>query len=558
MFNHLHFKTKLLSSYGLILILMLFISVVVFMSVKSLVSNFSWVKHTYVVLQEASNIEASAVDMETGMRGFLLAGKEEFLDPYKKGKKSFYLQIDKLSKTVSDNPAQVKLLRETKSNIDDWLNLVVSKNIELRREVGNTKTMDEIADEIGQAKGKVYFDKFRTQMKTFKERESSLMGQRSDALESTESTVINTTIFGTLLGIILGLGVALSLTRYIMRLLGDEPANISSMAKSISLGDLSFELKNSHNAEGLYADMISIMKTLQGKADLATHIAEGRLDQEVTIVSDKDILGLAFTKMTNNLNDVLGQTQLASLEISQGSGSVASTSIELSEGAVQQAESLASMSASLTELAMQINVNAENANQARNLAAQAQSAAQEGSIKMESMITAMTEIAKSSQSISTFINTIDEIAAQTNLLALNAAIEAARAGEQGRGFAVVADEVRSLAARSTTAAIETSKLIDGSVEKTSNGTLIATETAESLKSIFDSISQTSALVEEIATACSEQAIGAETINQGVVEIDGVTKQNSDTAQESAAASEQLSQQAEQLQHMLSRFQLLKA
>jgi methyl-accepting chemotaxis protein len=492
------------------------------------------------------------------MRGFLLAGKEEFLDPYKKGKKSFYLQIDKLSKTVSDNPAQVKLLRETKSNIDDWLNLVVSKNIELRREVGNTKTMDEIADEIGQAKGKVYFDKFRTQMKTFKERESSLMGQRSDVLESTESTVINTTIFGTLLGIILGLGVALSLTRYIMRLLGDEPANISSMAKSISLGDLSFELKNSHNAEGLYADMISIMKTLQGKADLATHIAEGRLDQEVTIVSDKDILGLAFTKMTNNLNDVLGQTQLASLEISQGSGSVASTSIELSEGAVQQAESLASMSASLTELAMQINVNAENANQARNLAAQAQSAAQEGSIKMESMITAMTEIAKSSQSISTFINTIDEIAAQTNLLALNAAIEAARAGEQGRGFAVVADEVRSLAARSTTAAIETSKLIDGSVEKTTNGTLIATETAESLKSIFDSISQTSALVEEIATACSEQAIGAETINQGVVEIDGVTKQNSDTAQESAAASEQLSQQAEQLQHMLSRFQLLKA
>ena len=558
MFNHLNFKTKLLSSYGLILILMLFISVVVFMSVKSLVSNFSWVKHTYVVLQEASKIEASAVDMETGMRGFLLAGKEEFLDPYKKGKKSFYLQIDKLSKTVSDNPAQVKLLRETKSNIDDWLNLVVSKNIELRREVGNTKTMDEIADEIGQAKGKVYFDKFRTQMKTFKDRESSLMGQRSDALESTESTVINTTIFGTLLAIILGLSVALSLTRYIMGLLGDEPANISSMAKSISLGDLSFELKNSHNAEGLYADMISIMKTLQGKADLATHIAEGRLDQEVTIVSDKDILGLAFTKMTNNLNDVLGQTQLASLEISQGSGSVSSTSIELSEGAVQQAESLASMSASLTELAMQINVNAENANQARNLAAQAQSAAQEGSIKMESMITAMTEIAKSSQSISTFINTIDEIAAQTNLLALNAAIEAARAGEQGRGFAVVADEVRSLAARSTTAAIETSKLIDGSVEKTSNGTLIATETAESLKSIFDSISQTSALVEEIATACSEQAIGAETINQGVVEIDGVTKQNSDTAQESAAASEQLSQQAEQLQHMLSRFQLLKA
>jgi methyl-accepting chemotaxis protein len=558
MFDHLNFKTKLLSSYGVILALMLLISVVVFTSVKSLEFTFSWVKHTYLVLQDASKIEASAVDMETGMRGFLLAGKDEFLEPYNSGKKRFYTGIDKLSQTVSDNPAQVKLLRETRATIDDWLELVVSKNIALRREVGSTKTMDDIAEEVGKAKGKVYFDKFRSQIKMFKDRESSLLGTRAKAMESTESTVYNITIFGTLLAIIIGIVVALSLTRYIMRLLGGEPAYISSIAKSISHGDLSLELKNSHNAEGLFADMKNIMETLKEKADLATHIAEGRLDHLVNLVSDKDTLGLAFTKMTSNLNDVLGQTQLASLEISQGSGSVSSTSIELSEGAVQQAESLESMSASLTELTMQINVNAENANQARTLAAQAQTAAQEGSLKMESMITAMTEIAESSQSISTFINTIDEIAAQTNLLALNAAIEAARAGEQGRGFAVVADEVRSLAARSTTAAIETSKLIDGSVEKTSNGSLIATETAESLKSIFDSISQTSELVEEIATACSEQAIGAETINQGVVEIDSVTQKNSDTAQASAAASEQLSQQAEQLQHMLSRFQLLKA
>ena len=308
MFDNLNFKTKLLSSYGVILALMLFTSVVVFISVKSLVSNFLMVKHTYIVLQEASKIEASAVDMETGMRGFLLAGQNEFLDPYNSGKKSFYAGIDKLSRTVSDNSSQVKLLRETRKNIDDWLSLVVDKNIELRREVGRTKTMDDIANEVSQAKGKVYFDKFRSQIKTFKSRESSLMGDRSDSLKSTESSMINITIFGTLLAIIIGFSIAIYLTRYIMRLLGGEPTYISDIAKSISCGDLSFELKNTHNAKGLYADMISITKTLQEKADLATHIAEGRLDRPVTIASDKDILGLAFTKMTTNLNDVLGQT----------------------------------------------------------------------------------------------------------------------------------------------------------------------------------------------------------------------------------------------------------
>ena len=513
------------------------------------------VEHTYRVIATAQAIVAAAVDMETGMRGFLLAGQDAFLTPYIKGKEQFYRLISQLSNTVSDNPAQVMLLSSAKSTIDNWIGTVVEKQIALRRNIGDAKTMNDMADLVGEAKGKVYFDKFREQIQTFKQRETSLMHARMVELEETESAVINTTILGTILAIISGIVIAVWLTRHIMNLLGGEPAYIAEIAKTVAKGDLSIELISDGNDRGIFAEMKNMIANLKEKAELAQTIAAGELNNKVILASDKDSVGLALQEMTNNLNEVLGQTKLTSIEISQGSYNVSETSAALSEGASAHAVSLENISASLNQLSTQIGENAQSANQAQELATLAQNSAEQGIQKMETMIAAMAEISQASESIADFINTIDDIADQTNLLALNAAIEAARAGEQGRGFAVVADEVRQLAARSTTAAEETSKLIASSVEKTKNGSLIATETAESLKSIFESVSQTTVLVEQIALASNEQAIGAEEINQGISEVDGVTKQNNSTAQESAAAAEQLSQQAELLKSMLSRFKL---
>jgi methyl-accepting chemotaxis protein len=139
-------QTKLLTGNGLVLLLLLIVSLTVFMGVNSLLNNVKWVDHTHKVLAKASAIEAAAVDMETGMRGFLLAGKEEFLEPYNIGKQRFTVLIDELAETVNDNPPQVELLKKTKKTILQWQKNITEPAINLRRTVGSGKTMDDIAN----------------------------------------------------------------------------------------------------------------------------------------------------------------------------------------------------------------------------------------------------------------------------------------------------------------------------------------------------------------------------------------------------------------------------
>ena len=262
-----------------------------------------------------------------------------------------------------------------------------------------------------------------------------------------------------------------------------------------------------------------------------------------------------LAKANDALNDVMAQIQVAGDEITSASGEIADASQSLSQGATESAASLEEISASLNQTSSQTTVNAENATQASSLSTETKLAAEKGSAQMQNMVAAMADINEAGQNISKIIKTIDEIAFQTNLLALNAAVEAARAGQHGKGFAVVAEEVRNLAARSAKAAAETSELIEGSVAKTENGSVIANQTAEALQEIVSGIGKVTDLVAEIAAASKEQAQGVAEINMGVTQIDTVTQQNTASAEESAAAAEELSAQAAQLRNMLQRFTL---
>ncbi|WP_099468758.1 methyl-accepting chemotaxis protein [Konateibacter massiliensis] len=290
---------------------------------------------------------------------------------------------------------------------------------------------------------------------------------------------------------------------------------------------------------------------------VADAVADGNLDVSVDIESKDEIgiLGAAFKRMNNTLNDVMSNINSAAEQVRTGARQVSDSSIALSQGATEQASSVEELTASLEEISSQTKLNANNANQANELAGGAKSRAEHGNVQMQEMLEAMEEINESSSNIFKIIKVIDDIAFQTNILALNAAVEAARAGQHGKGFAVVAEEVRTLAARSAKAAKETTDMIEGSIKKVESGTKIAKETAISLTEIVEEIDKVAVFVEDIATASNEQALGIGQINQGIMQVSDVVQTNSATSEESAAASEELSSQAELLKDMVSKFKL---
>ena len=242
---------------------------------------------------------------------------------------------------------------------------------------------------------------------------------------------------------------------------------------------------------------------------------------------------------------ILGLTETSGQVIS-ASAHVASFSQQLADGTSNQASSLEETSSSLEEMSAMTKQNAGNAGQAKTMMGDARRIVEKVSGHMDEMSKAIMEITKSSEETGKIIKIIDEIAFQTNLLALNAAVEAARAGEAGAGFAVVANEVRNLAMRAAAAAKNTNDLIENIIKAVHGGSELTRQTQEAFKENISIAGKIGQLVDEIATASQEQALGISQLNSAVTEMDKVTQQQAASAEESASASEKLHAQAEQM------------
>ncbi|MBK1878611.1 methyl-accepting chemotaxis protein [Pelagicoccus mobilis] len=336
--NKLTLNGKLLALNAIPVVIFTIVSAIAFVSVSSMKEDSGWVDHTHKVIRHAQNIVGAAVDMETGMRGFLLAGKDEFLEPYHGGKERFSTLVDDLQRTVDDNPTQVQRLDNVRSIINEWQREIVEPMIAFRREVGSSKTMDEVAAVVGEARGKKYFDSFRAEIANFIEMEAELLVVREAALESTVSFTQSATVAGGVGAILAICFVMFFVRRSVVKPIGTIIQGLSSSSEHVA---------NSSNFVSLTSERMSDGTTSQaaGVEEISSAL------EEMSAMTEKNSSGsIEANDLMKNASQTISRSNAQMEELTKSMKIVSETSDQTSK-IVQ----------TIDEIAFQTNILALNA-----------------------------------------------------------------------------------------------------------------------------------------------------------------------------------------------------
>lgn len=490
-------------------------------------------------------ITLDLVNMETGQRGFLLTGLDVSLQPFNDGKKNLRNNLEQLRSLISGSAVTNDDLQNLQSKVDSWVAQAAEPEINARREMSRySVTIEDISKMMKEGQGKRLMDTARATLNEIVDEEEKLIVVRKEEQALSSAFGIGVTIIGTLLAVVIGSVIAFFVIR------------------------------------GIMTPIHSTNKILKDIAE-----GQGDLTKRVDVKSSDEIgeMGEYFNAFISKLQTIIKQVVESAVQVSQSAEQLSQVTGETSQGTQKQNSETAQVATAMTEMASTVDEVARNSQSASEAAINADSQAKSGNQAVSTTIQAINELAAEvevsasvleklkgdSENISAVLDVIKNIANQTNLLALNAAIEAARAGEQGRGFAVVADEVRTLAQRTqdSTAEIESIILalqqgVNSAVaamkqnqEKTISTVDQAANAGEFLRTIAESVSTIVDMNSQIAVASEEQSAVAQEINRNIVNIQSISEKTSVGATQTAKSSQQLLALGNQLRQLVEQFRV---
>ncbi len=509
---------------------------------QSLRKTAGRVEHIYQVIVQAQEILSAAIDMETGMRGYLLTGKEEFLEPYEDGRTRLFALIQKQKKLVSENPAQLKLLGEMESVMKEWIRDVVDPNIALRRQIAKSKTMADVKEVVAKGEAKKIFDELRGFMGTFRKAEEESLKERDKQAKDTEENAHRILLLGTVVVVGTCLLVAYSLAGTITK----PVKNAMELAQSISQGDLTKEV------------------------DVRSRDEFGRLCEALNI-------------MAKNLRTQTGQVREGVIVLSQAAAEITTTVSQVVETIVQTYSAVSETSTTVEEMKHSAQAAGEKAKQVALDSEKAVAISEKGRKATEDTVSAIrvikdhmgaigetvVRLSDQTQAIEEIIATVQDLADQSNLLAVNASIEASRAGDQGKGFAVVAQEIKTLADQSKEATDHVRNILEDT-RKWVSAAVMATEqgnkavdlgvqqsglAGDSIEMLAKSVGASSQAATLIDSSSHQQAQGVDQISHAMVNIQASVQQNREAMNQLEGAARRLNDLGGQLKEMVEHYKV---
>lgn len=600
MFDDLSVRKKLYSGFGAVIVILLVVLLATYGNFVQLTEANNWDRHTLQVLLAADGAEADVIDVQSEYRGYLLTGNERFVARLDENEKSLQLHFQSLKTLTSDNPGQQEKLKRIESLATHWINNIAQPLVAKRRELGKSpNAADQMARDPLILEGFASVAEIRKSLDEFSAEENKLLAVRSSLAEALRQTMQMLLIFGGLAYIVAAVAIAIVLARAILRPLGHLTHTVSQIAAGDQsaraevlgrdeFGQVATEFNRmAQNIENNQRRELESTNELKRKVDALLEVVvraeAGDLTGKITVGGTDaiDRLGNGLATMFDNLRALLNRVQRAGIQVATSTTEIAAsakqqevTGIEQAQTSIEVLSTTKEISANTAQLLKAMEEVTQVAEDTATASTDAQSNLKRMDQTMQRMVSAtdsinakLAALSEKASNINNVLTTITKVADQTNILSLNAAIEAEKAGEAGRGFSVVATEIRRLADQTSIATWDIEQMLkemqsavsasvmgmDKFSEEIRRSVDETRRVGDGLTNVIGQVQKLTPRFELVFEGMQSQAVGASQITETMTQLNEATQQAVDAIKATSEAVQQLQYAAQDLQTGVSSF-----